>query len=114
MKRLRVVVLLVFGVLILGLLFLLYSRELTGVDFLKQFFLQQIEASLRRKIEVERVKLVVLPSIRLELGGVAVYGHDDPTHVVFGAKNIDIVLRLLPLLRKQVVAKDVGNRVVLG
>jgi hypothetical protein len=106
-KRLRVVVLLVFGVLILGLIFLLYSRELTGVDFLKQFFLQQLEASLRRKIEVERVKLVVLPSIRLELGGVAVYGHDDPTHVVFTAKNIDIVLRLLPLLRKQVVAKRI-------
>jgi hypothetical protein len=106
-KRLRVVVLLIFGVLILGLLFLLYSRELTGVDYLKQFFLQQLEASLRRKIEVDRVKLVVLPSIRLELSGVAVYGHDDPTHVVFTAKDIDIVLRLLPLLRKQVVAKRI-------
>ena len=66
MKRLRVVVLLVFGVLILGLLFLLYSRELTGIDFLKQFFLQQIEASLRRKIEVERVKLVVLAMLTCE------------------------------------------------
>jgi uncharacterized protein involved in outer membrane biogenesis len=106
-KRLRVVVLLVFGVLVLGVLFLLYSRELTGVDFLKQFFLQQLEASLKRKIEVERIKLVVLPSIRLELGGVAVYGHDDPSRIVFTAKNIDIVLRLLPLLRKQVVAKRI-------
>ncbi|HET6675121.1 MAG TPA: AsmA-like C-terminal domain-containing protein [Nitrospiraceae bacterium] len=107
MKRFRVVVLLIFGVLVLGVLFLLYSRELTGVDFLKQFFLQQLEASLKRKIEVDRVKLVVLPSIRLELSGVAVYGHDDPSHVVFTSKNIDIVLRLLPLLRKQVVAKRI-------
>ncbi|MGD9726445.1 MAG: AsmA-like C-terminal domain-containing protein [Nitrospiraceae bacterium] len=107
MKRLRIVVLLIFSVLVLGVLFLLYSRELTGVDFLKQFFLQQLEASLKRKIEVERVKLVVLPSIRLELSGVAVYGHDDPTHVVFTSKNIDIVLRLFPLLRKQVVAKRI-------
>ena len=107
MKRLRVVVLLVVGVLLLGVLFLLYSRELTGVDILKQFFLQQLEASLRRKIEVDRVKLVVLPSIRLELSGVAVYGHDDPSRIVFTSKNIDIVLRLLPLLRKQVVAKRI-------
>ena len=107
MTRFRIGVLIVFSVLLLGALFLLFSRELTGVDFLKTFFLQQLEASLRRKIEVDSVKLVVLPSIRLQLSHVAVYGHDDPTHVVFTAKHIDIVLRLLPLLRKQVVAKRI-------
>ncbi|HAN92794.1 MAG TPA: hypothetical protein DCQ33_12065, partial [Nitrospira sp.] len=95
------------GLVVVGALLLLYSRELFGVDVIKNFFLQQLETSLRRKIEVDRIKLVVLPSVRLELSNVGVYGHDDPTHVVFQAKEIDIVLRLLPLLKKQVVAKRI-------
>ena len=103
--RPRAVVLSLLGLLVVGALLLLYSRELFGVDVIKNFFLQQLEASVRRKIEVDRIKLVVLPSIRLELTNVSVYGHDDPTHVVFQAKEMDIVLRLLPLLKKQVVAK---------
>ena len=103
--RPRVVVLSLLGLLVVGALLLLYSRELFGVDVIKNFFLQQLESSLRRKIEVDRIKLVVLPSIRLELTHVAVYGHDDPTHVVFKAKEMNIVLRLLPLLNRQVVAK---------
>jgi hypothetical protein len=93
------------GLLFVAVLLLLYSRELFGVDLIKNFFLQQLEVILRRKIEVDRVKLVLLPSIRLELGRVAVYGHDDPSHIVFKAKEMDIVLRLLPLLKKQIVAK---------
>jgi uncharacterized protein involved in outer membrane biogenesis len=101
--RPRTVVLSLLGLVVAGVLILLYSRELFGVDILKNFFLQQLETSLRRKIEVDRIKLVVLPSIRLELTNVGIYGHDDPTHVVFSAKEIDIVLRLLPLLKKQVV-----------
>ena len=40
------------GLMIAGLLLLFYSRELFGVDVLKNFFLQQLETSLRRKIEV--------------------------------------------------------------
>ena len=103
--RPRAVVLSLLGLLVVGALLLLYSRELFGVDVIKNFFLQQLEASLRRKIEFDRIKLVVLPSIRLELTNVSVYGHDDPTHVVFKAKEMDIVLRLLPLLKQQVVAK---------
>ncbi|WHZ21492.1 MAG: hypothetical protein OJF47_000604 [Nitrospira sp.] len=103
--RPRAVALSLLGLLVLTVLLLLYSRELFGVDLVKNFFLQQLEATLRRKIEVDRVKLVLLPSIRLELGHVTVYGHDDPSHIVFKAKEMDIVLRLLPLLKKQVVAK---------
>jgi hypothetical protein len=105
--RPRVVVLSLLALVVVGALLLLYSRELFGVDVIKNFFLQQLETSLRRKIEVDRIKLVVLPSLRLELSDVAVYGHDDPTHIVFQAKEIDIVLRLLPLLKKQVVAKRI-------
>ena len=103
--RPRAVVLSLLGLLVVGALLLLYSRELFGVHIVKNFFLQQLEASLRRKIEVDRIKLVLLPSLRLELSNVEVYGHDDPSHLVFKAKEMDIVLRLLPLLRKQVVAK---------
>ena len=50
--RPRAVVLSLLGLLVVGALLLLYSRELFGVDVIKNFFLQQLEASLRRKIEV--------------------------------------------------------------
>ncbi|MFO0768679.1 MAG: hypothetical protein U0231_18300 [Nitrospiraceae bacterium] len=66
---------------------LFYSRELTGTDYLGEFFLQQLEASLRRKIEVDRIKLVLLPSLRLELTSVGIYGHDDPTHRLRSEEN---------------------------
>lgn len=94
--------------LILGLVFLFYSRELLGTDYLKDFVLQQLEASIGRKIEVDRVKFVVFPGIRLELSHVAIYGHQDPSHVVFTARQMDVALRLIPLLRKQVVAKRIA------
>ena len=55
--RPRVVVFSLLGLVVVGALLLLYSRELFGVDVIKNFFLQQLETSLRRKIEVDRIKL---------------------------------------------------------
>ncbi len=104
MFRPRVVVLLLLLVLVLGLGFLLNSESLTGRDYLKSFFLQQLEQNLGRKIDVHRVKFVFFPRIRLELSQVAIHDR-DPSQIFLTAKRIDLVLRFIPLLRKKVVGK---------
>ena len=84
--------------------FLAFSRELTGQDYLKDFVLEQLEESLGRKIDVHRVKFVVFPRIRVELSEVVI--HDPQSaQVVLTAKRVDLVLRLLPLLKKQIIGK---------
>ena len=104
MSRLRLGLVLLVVLVALAVAFLSYSRELTGEDYLKDFVLQQLEESLGRKIAVHRVKLVIFPRIRVELSQVAI--HDpDSNHIVLTAKRVDLVLRLLPLLRRQVVGK---------
>lgn len=104
MSRLRLGLVLILLLMTLGVVFLSYSRELTGEDYLKDFVLQQLEESLGRKIDVHRVKFVIFPRIRVELSQVTIH---DPhsNHVVLAAKRVDLVLRLLPLLRRQVVGK---------
>jgi uncharacterized protein YhdP len=89
---------------VLAVAFLSFSSELTGQDYLKDFVLQQLEESLGRKIEVHRVKVVLFPRIRVELSQVSIH---DPNsdRVVLKAKRVDLILRLIPLLRKQVVGK---------
>jgi uncharacterized protein involved in outer membrane biogenesis len=95
---------LILALLVFAGIFLAYSRELTGEDYLKDFVLQQLEESLGRKIDVHRVKFVIFPRIRVELSQVTIH---DPNsdRIVLTAKRVDLVLRLLPLLRRQVVGK---------
>jgi uncharacterized protein involved in outer membrane biogenesis len=102
--RTRVVVALITLLLIGGGAFLMFSPYLTGDDYLKDFFLQQLEQSLGRKIDVHRIKLVLFPRIRLELTQVAIHDRNSED-VLLSAKKLDLVLRFLPLLRKQVVGK---------
>ncbi|MDP3091231.1 MAG: AsmA-like C-terminal domain-containing protein [Nitrospira sp.] len=104
MSRLRLFLVMVLALAVGVGTFLLFSNTLIGEDYLKEFVLQQLEESLGRKIEVHRAKFVIFPRIRVELTQVAIH---DPNsdEVVFSAKRIDLVLRLLPLLRKQVVGK---------
>jgi uncharacterized protein involved in outer membrane biogenesis len=102
--RTRVVVAIITVLLLGGGAFLIFSPYLTGDDYLKDFFLQQLERSLGRKIDVHSVKLAFLPRIRLELTDVAIHDRNSED-VVLTAKKLDIVLRFLPLLRKQVVGK---------
>ncbi len=104
MVRIRVVVALIAILLIGGGAFLIFSPYLTGDDYLKDFFLQQLEQSIGRKIDVHRIKLVLFPRIRLELTQVAIHDRNSDD-IVLSAKKLDLVLRLLPLLRKQVVGK---------
>lgn len=104
MVRTRFMVALIVILLIGGGAFLMFSPYLTGDDYLKDFFLQQLEQSIGRKIDVHRIKLVLFPRIRLELTQVAIHDRDSDG-IVLSAKKLDLVLRLLPLLRKQVVGK---------
>ncbi len=104
MSAFRLAVVLIVLLLIGSIAFLWFSPYLTGEDYLKNFFLQQLEQNLGRKIDVHRIKLVLFPKIRLELTQVSI--HDRNSDQVFlSAKKLDLVLRLIPLLRKQVVGK---------
>ncbi|RPH77605.1 MAG: AsmA family protein, partial [Nitrospiraceae bacterium] len=102
--RTRVAVALMVILLIGGVGFLMFSTSLTGDDYVKDFFLQQLEQSIGRKIDVHRIKLVLFPRIRLELTQVAIHDRNSDD-VLLSAKKLDLVLRFLPLLRKQVVGK---------
>ena len=104
MSRLRLFLVIVLALAVGVGTFLLFSNTLIGEDYLKEFVLQQLEESLGRKIEVHRAKFVIFPRIRVELTQVAIH-NPNSDEVVFSAKRIDLVLRLLPLLRKQVVGK---------
>ena len=104
MFRFRLGLVIILALAVIAVAFLSFSRELTGEDYLKEFVLGQLEESLGRKIDVHRVKFVLFPPVRVELSQVAI--HDlNPDHVVLTAKRVDLVLRLIPLLRKQVVGK---------
>jgi len=102
--RPRFVIALIVLLLIGGGAFLIFSPSLTGDDYLKDFFLQQLEESIGRKIDVHRIKLVLFPRIRLELTQVAIHDRNSD-NILLSAKKLDLILRILPLLRKQVVGK---------
>ncbi len=104
MFRPRLLVTLCAILLVAGVSFLLFSPYLTGDDYLKQFFLLQLEENLGRRIDVHRIKFVLFPNIRLELTQVGIHDRRSD-QVVLSAKKVELVLRLLPLLRKQVVGK---------
>jgi uncharacterized protein involved in outer membrane biogenesis len=100
----RVVVVLIAVIVIGGAVFLWLSPYLTGEDYLKDFFLHQLEQNIGHKIDVHRVKLVLFPKVRLELTQILIYDRNKEG-VMLSAKKLDLVLRLVPLLRKQVVGK---------
>jgi uncharacterized protein involved in outer membrane biogenesis len=99
-----VVVALIVCLVVGGVAFLWFSPYLTGEDYLKEFFLHQLEQNLGRKIDVHRVKLVLFPKIRLEMTQIVIHDRNQEG-VLLSAKKLDLVLRLVPLLRKQVVGK---------
>ncbi len=104
MSRFRLGFLIVLSLVVLVGSFLAYSRELTGEDYLKDFVLEQLEESLGRKIDVHRVRFVLFPSIRAELFNIRIHDPQSEQEVLT-AKRVDLVLRLWPLLKKQIVGK---------
>ncbi len=106
MVRTRVVVALIVILLIGGGGVFTFLSYLTDDEYIKDFFLQQLEQSIGRKIDVHRIKLVLsdFPRLRLELTQVTIHDRNSDD-VLLSAKKLDLVLRFLPLLRKQVVGK---------
>ncbi len=96
-------------ILVVGAIALLLTPVLIGSDSpaakqLKAFFLQQIERNIGRKVEVRDVRLKVFPRIQLELFDVTVRDVDG-VEPFLTAKRWDLVLRLLPLFRREVAGK---------
>lgn len=104
MSGLRLALVVLLAVVVLTVTFLFFSGALTGEDYLKDFVLQQLEQSLGRKIDVHRVKIVLFPRVRVELSEVVIHDRDSE-QALLSAKRVDLVLRLIPLLKKQVVGK---------
>ncbi len=105
MRRIfRAILLIGLAALALATAVVLLLRPLTGRDYVKDFFVYQLEQNLGRKLDVRVVRLVVLPSIRLELKDAVIYEPDGRT-VFVKARRIDTVLRFWPLLKRQVVGK---------
>ena len=77
---------------------------LSDPDYAKKLILSQVERQIGRKIEVGQAHLEIIPKIRLELSQVVIRDL-DPSRVFFRAKRMDLVLRMTPLLRLQVVGK---------
>lgn len=104
MSLVRLGLVVIVTLVVLGVTFLFFSRAITGEDYLKKFVLDQLEDSLGRKLDVHRVKFVFFPRIRVELTDVAIHDRNSD-EILFTAKRIDLVLRLIPLLKRQVVGK---------
>ena len=107
--RRRVLVLSLATVLLLGLAVVVLLATFLASDSaqaqkLKAFFLVQLEHNLGRKIQVGTLDFEVFPSIKLNLEDLTVW---DPNRerVFFQAGHVELVLRLIPLLRGEVVGK---------
>jgi len=77
---------------------------LSDPDYAKKLILSQVEQQIGRKIEVGQAHLEIIPKIRLGLSQVVIRDL-DPSRVFFRAKHMDLVLRMTPLWRLQVVGK---------
>jgi hypothetical protein len=86
-----------------GLVVLLFPL-LSDPDRLKALILQQVEASIGRKIEVAEATIELFPRPHVELSRVVIRDLDG-SQVFLKANRFDLVLRSTPLLRMQVVVK---------
>lgn len=105
MRRLiRIAVLSGLALVLLAVAGLFLVRSTSGRDYVKEFFVHQIEQNIGRRLEVGMVRIVLFPGIHLDLRDVTIY-EPDGQRVFVKAQRIDTVLRLLPLLRRQVIGK---------
>ena len=88
----------------LVLLLLLVFRGLIDLDSYKAYALGQIESQLGAHVEVSDVSLNVFPGVQVDLEQISLLDHESGIPV-FSADHISIDLRLLPLLRGEMVVK---------
>ncbi len=104
-----VVIIALLAILVLGaatvLLFPFFAGpSYGGPEHLKDFFLSQLALNVGRKIEAGRLEISVFPNIHLRFTDLTVRDA-DPSQVFLTAKKADLVVRLLPLFRGQVMGK---------
>ena len=72
----RIAVLSVVAVMLLAVAGLFLIRSATGRDYVKDFFVHQIEQNIGRKLEVGMVRIVLFPGLHLDLRDVTIYEPD--------------------------------------
>ena len=97
-RMIRITVLSTLALILLAVAGLFLLRSTTGRDYVKEFFVRQIEQNIGRKLKVGMVRIVLFPGIHLDLRDVTIY-EPDGTEVFVKAQRVDTVLRFLPLRR---------------
>ncbi len=87
MSPIRLVVALITLTVVGSVAFLWLSPSLTGEDYLKDFFLHQLEQILGRKIEVHPIKLVIFPTIRLEMKDIGIYDRNAKSVMLLARRS---------------------------
>jgi len=97
----------VFGglvIFIFAILFFIYS-QLKDVDNFKNLVVEKIEEITGRKVSVDKAELGFEKGISISLKQLSVYSHDGKSHD-FSAKNAWCVIKLWPLLNKEIEVKQ--------
>ena len=93
----------VFGglvIFIFATLFFIYS-QLRDVDNFRNLVVEKIEEITGRKVSVDKAELGFEKGISISLKQLSVYSHDGKSHD-FSAKNAWCVIKLWPLLNKEI------------
>ena len=99
--------------LIWGLFFLILVVSVTLIiipflinpDYLKQLALDQIQRNFGPHISIGRTSLALFPNPRIEVTELVVKEHPD-AHAFFRTKFVRLVLKIGPLLRQELVVKE--------
>ena len=97
----------VFGglvIFIFATLFFIYS-QLRDVDNFRNLVVEKIEEITGRKVSVDKAELGFEKGISISLKQLSVYSHDGKSHD-FSAKNAWCVIKLWPLLNKEIEVKQ--------
>jgi len=97
----------VFGglvIFIFATLFFIYN-QLRDVDNFKNLVVEKIEEITGRKVSVSKAELGFEKGISISLKQLSVYSHDGKSHD-FSAKNAWCVIKLWPLLNKEIEVKQ--------
>ena len=92
-----------FVIFISAALILVYI-QLKDLDNFKNLMVEKIEEITGRKVSIDRAELGFEKGISISLKQLSVYSHDGKSHD-FSAKNAWCVIKLWPLLNKEIEVK---------
>ena len=93
-----------FVIFISAALILVYI-QLKDLDNFKNLMVEKIEEITGRKVSIDRAELGFEKGISISLKQLSVYSHDGKSHD-FSAKNAWCVIKLWPLLNKEIEVKQ--------